>query len=147
MNYYARNKCLLTRYSFSVADINITNDVLGADANHLEIFNGGLYIKAGTVLDFETKVNYIINVAVDDVTVGSTPDASVSFNFTLTDVIEVINGTNGSNNITGTPGHDIINGLGGNDTIHGGAGISSDIGVLRVVTDYYRVSLRKRVRA
>lgn len=74
--YYAKNKCLLTRYSFSIADINITNDVLGAnslslagaDANHLEIFNGGLYIKAGTVLDFETKVNYIINVAVDDVT-------------------------------------------------------------------------------
>jgi hypothetical protein len=88
MNYYAENKCLLTRHS-SIADISITDDALGinnlsltgADANYFEIFNNGLYVKAGTVLDFETKVNHVVNVAVDDVTVGSTPDASVSFNY------------------------------------------------------------------
>jgi Ca2+-binding RTX toxin-like protein len=131
VNIWAENTSTAT--CLKVADINITDDALGtnklsvsgADASYFEIFNGGLYIKAGTVLDFEAKVNYIINVGVDDVTVGNTPDASVSFNLTLTDVIEVINGTNGSNIITGTPGHDIINGLGGNDTIHGGAGNDS----------------------
>jgi Ca2+-binding RTX toxin-like protein len=127
----AENTSTATR--LKVAGINITDDVLGtnnlsltgADANYFEIFNNGLYVKAGTVLDFETKINYVVNVAVDDVTVGNTPDASVSFNLTLTDVIEAINGTNGSNNITGTPGNDLINGLSGNDTIHGGAGNDS----------------------
>jgi Ca2+-binding RTX toxin-like protein len=122
-----------TAARLKVADINVADDALGtnnlslsgADAKYFEIFNGGLYIKAGTVLDFETKSNYVATVAVDDTTVGTTPDASTTFNLTLTDITEVINGNNASDNITGTIGGDIINGLGGSDTIYGDAGNDS----------------------
>jgi RTX calcium-binding nonapeptide repeat (4 copies) len=123
----AENTSTATRVK--VANINITDDVLGtngltlsgADASYFEIFSGALYVKAGTALNFEAKSSYAVTVAVDDITVGGKPDAVTNFNLTLTDVVEVINGTNGPNNITGTIGSDIINGLGGNDTISGGA--------------------------
>jgi VCBS repeat-containing protein len=125
----AENTSTTTR--LKVSDIQVTDDALGtnslslsgADAGFFEIFNGSLYLKSGTVLDYETKNSYAVTVAVDDTTVGNTPDASTTYNLTLSDVMEVINGgTNASNNINGTIGGDIINGLGGSDTIRGGDG-------------------------
>src|SRR5581483_8177676 len=61
-----------------VADFAVTDDALGtnvlsltgADASAFEIFSGGLYVRAGTVLDFETKNSYAVTVNVDDASVG-----------------------------------------------------------------------------
>ncbi|HRH48761.1 MAG TPA: SdiA-regulated domain-containing protein [Panacibacter sp.] len=78
-----------------VADIVVTDDGLGAnnltlsgpDAAFFEITGFGLFIKAGTVLDYETKTSYNITINVDDPTVGSTPDATTSYTLNLTDVV------------------------------------------------------------
>lgn len=85
-----------TTSAVKVGDIVVTDDGLGlnvlslsgADAAFFEIANGSLYIKAGTVLDFETKSSYSITINVDDSTVGSTPDVTVNYTLTLTDVTE-----------------------------------------------------------
>jgi Subtilase family/SdrD B-like domain/CARDB/RTX calcium-binding nonapeptide repeat (4 copies) len=130
----AENTSTTTR--LKVANINVTDDAIGtnslslsgSDASSFEIVGDELYIKAGTTLDFETKSSYAVTVAVNDVTVGSNPDAITTFNLTLTDVNEVtgsINGTNTADNIPGTAGNDTINGLDGNDTIR--AGVGNDI--------------------
>src|SRR5437660_2154605 len=73
-----------------VADIVVTDDALGtntlgltgADAAFFEIQGTSLYLKAGTVLDFETKASYAVAVTVDDTSVGATPDAT-SATYTL----------------------------------------------------------------
>jgi hypothetical protein len=61
--------------------------VSGTDASFFEITGNGLYIKAGTTLDYETKTSYSVTVNVDDTTVGSTPDASTIFTLAVTDVV------------------------------------------------------------
>jgi len=89
----AENTSTTTR--LKVADITITDDGLGTnnlsltgtDANFFEVDSTGLYIKAGTVLDFETKTSYSVTVNVDDPTVGSTPDATTNFTLAVTDVV------------------------------------------------------------
>lgn len=78
-----------------VADIVVTDDglgtnvlaVTGPDAAAFEIVESSLYIKAGTVLDYETKTSYSITVTVDDVSLGATPDASVQFTLSVVDVV------------------------------------------------------------
>jgi hypothetical protein len=83
-----------TTTAIKVADIAITDDALGTnnlsltgtDASFFEIISNGLYIKAGTILDYETKTIYNLTVNVDDTLVGSTPDATTNFNLTVTDV-------------------------------------------------------------
>lgn len=81
-----------------LADIVITDDAIGtntlslagADAAGFQITGGALYLRAGTVLDFETKASYSVTVVVDDATVGATPDATVNFTLSVTDqVVEV----------------------------------------------------------
>ena len=80
-----------TTLRIKVADIAITDDglgtngvsVTGADASFFEADLTGLYIKSGTVLDFETKSSYSITVNVDDATVGNTPDAVSYTHMTL----------------------------------------------------------------
>ncbi len=77
-----------------VADIAVSDDGLGvntlglsgADVAFFEIIDTSLFIKANTVLDFETKSSYNITVNVDDSTVGNTPDQSVNYTLTLIDV-------------------------------------------------------------
>lgn len=59
--------------------------VSGADAADFEIIGSGLYLKTGSVLNFSTKSSYSVNVDVDDVTVGSTPDASANFVLNITE--------------------------------------------------------------
>ncbi|MBE2320597.1 SdiA-regulated domain-containing protein [Solirubrobacter sp. CPCC 204708] len=64
-----------------VADIVVSDDaqgtntlsVTGADAAAFEIDGGALYLKAGTPLD---RTSFSVAVAVDDATVGTTPDAT-----------------------------------------------------------------------
>ena len=83
-----------TTPAVKISDILITDDGLGtntlslsgADAGSFQIIGSALYIKAGTVLDYETKTSYAVTVNVDDTTVGSTPDASVNFILSITDV-------------------------------------------------------------
>lgn len=86
-----------TAVRVKVASVGVTDDglgtntlaVTGADAAHFEVDGTGLYLKAGTALDFETKSHYDVTVTVDDASIGSTPDASVNFSLDLTDVAEV----------------------------------------------------------
>ena len=82
-----------TPADIKVADIAVTDDGIGtnnlslsgADAAFFEIVGAGLFLKAGTVLDFETKTSYAVTVNVDDPAVGGTPDASTNFNLAVTD--------------------------------------------------------------
>jgi predicted extracellular nuclease/uncharacterized protein YjiK len=82
--------------SLKVANIIVSDDALGtnsfsltgADASAFEITGNGLFIKAGTALDFETKTSYNVTVNVNDATVGNTPDASTNFTFAVTDISE-----------------------------------------------------------
>jgi len=60
--------------------------VSGPDAGSFEADRTGLYLKAGTALDYETKTSYSVTVNVDDPTVGSSPDASNSFTLAISDV-------------------------------------------------------------
>src|SRR5262249_23139399 len=79
-----------------IADIVVSDDALGtnalaltgADAASFEIYNGGLYLKAGVALDFETKTNYAVTVTADDTSVGNSPDSSKSFTLGVSDVDE-----------------------------------------------------------
>jgi uncharacterized protein len=87
----AENTSTTTR--IKVADISVTDDTAetnvlslsGVDASAFELDGNILYLKAGTVLDFETKSSYGVTVNVDDATVGSTPDASTNYTVTLSD--------------------------------------------------------------
>jgi FG-GAP-like repeat/Bacterial Ig-like domain/Cadherin domain len=73
-----------TATHIKVADIAVTDDALGtntlgltgADAALFEIVGSSLFLKAGTVLDFESKTGYVVAVTVDDTSVGGTPDAT-----------------------------------------------------------------------
>lgn len=76
-----------------IADIIVTDDglgvntlaITGADASFFEITSGSLFLKAGTVLDYETKSSYGITLTVDDTSIGATPDATVNYTLTVTD--------------------------------------------------------------
>ncbi|MFB2737042.1 CARDB domain-containing protein, partial [Umezakia ovalisporum] len=76
-----------TTNRIKLADIIITDDGLGDnqisltsdDADSFEIEGTELYLKAGTILDFETKTSYSITINVDDNTVGETPDITTEF--------------------------------------------------------------------
>ena len=121
----------------------------GADAGAFEIVGTELFLKAGTLLDFESKTSYAVAVTVDDPTVGVTPDAtSTTYSLAIANVSGVtINGTSGNNTINATTtvagqplptneedtihggaGKDTINALGGNDLIDGGAGADTMFG-------------------
>jgi Ca2+-binding RTX toxin-like protein len=79
-----------------VADINTADDGLGVntlslggdDASRFELDGNILYLKAGTVLNYELKNSLNLVVSVDDVTVGSTPDATSPFSLKITDINE-----------------------------------------------------------
>lgn len=80
-----------------VADVTITDDgqgtnvlsLSGSDADAFELVGTTLYLKAGTILDFETQTSYSVTVNVDDAAVGSsTPDASNTFTLSVNDLLE-----------------------------------------------------------
>ncbi len=62
--------------------------VAGPDAASFEVDSTGLYLKAGTTLDFETKSSYSVTVAVDDPAVGGNPDATADYTLTINDIVE-----------------------------------------------------------
>ena len=75
-----------------VADVVVTDDALGvndlslsgADAALFEIDGSELYLKTGAVLDYETNPVLDVTVAVDDTTVGGTPDDTASLAISVT---------------------------------------------------------------
>jgi hypothetical protein len=85
-----------TSARIKVADIVITDDALGTnelsltgdDAALFEIVGTELYLKAEASLDFETNLQLDVTVAVDDITVGTTPDDMASLTIDITDVAE-----------------------------------------------------------
>jgi hypothetical protein len=85
-----------TAVRIKVADVVVTDDglgtndltVSGADAGFFDVDSNGLYVKAGTALDFETRASYSVTVHVDDPNVGGNPDASAGFSLAVTDVAE-----------------------------------------------------------
>jgi uncharacterized protein YjiK len=78
-----------------VADLTVLDDglgvndltVTGPDASSFQIVGGSLFLKAGTVLDFETKPTFAVTVEVDDPSVGSGIDATAPYVLHLTDVV------------------------------------------------------------
>jgi uncharacterized protein YjiK len=79
-----------------VADVSVADDglgtnilsVIGPDAAFFDVDSNGLYIKAGTSLDFETQSSYTVAVEVNDPSVGGNPDAtSASYTLTLNDIV------------------------------------------------------------
>ena len=85
-----------TATRIKVADIQVTDDSLGTnvlsrsgvDNAFFEIVGTELFLRAGTVLNFESKSSYSVTVDVNDASVGGTPDASVGFTLSITDVAE-----------------------------------------------------------
>ncbi len=90
----AENTSTATRVK--LADVAITDDglgtnvvtVTGADAASFQADSTGLYLRAGTVLDFEPRRSFSVTVEVDDPSLGASPDASAAFTLTVTDVAE-----------------------------------------------------------
>jgi diacylglycerol kinase family enzyme len=87
-----------TSVRIKAADIAITDDgsgtnalsLAGTDAELFEISGTELYLKAGAALDHETNPSLDVTVAVDDSTVGTSPDATASLTISITDVPEMI---------------------------------------------------------
>ena len=83
-----------TTASVKVADVVVEDDGLGTnelsldDNSIFEIVGTELFLKAGVSLDYETSPSLSVTVTVDDTTVGSTPDGSVVYNLSITDVNE-----------------------------------------------------------
>ena len=75
-----------TSTRIKVADISISDDAVGtnttslsgADADLFEIVGTELYLKAGAVLDFQTNTQLDVLIAVDDASVGNTPDSTAA---------------------------------------------------------------------
>jgi VCBS repeat-containing protein len=79
-----------------VADLSVVDDVAGTntlgltgpDAASFVISGDKLYLRAGTVLDFETQSSYSVTVTIDDPTLGAGVDDSVDYVLTITDIDE-----------------------------------------------------------
>jgi uncharacterized protein YjiK len=84
-----------TTTAVRVADIVVTDDGLGTnnltisgpDAAYFQITGSSLFIRSGTTIDYETKTSYAITINADDTTVGTTPDATVNYVLSVTDVV------------------------------------------------------------
>jgi hypothetical protein len=97
-----------------VADIVVSDDGLGTNALSLsgndaalfEIDGTVLYLKAGASLDFETNPQLDVTVAVDDTTVGTTPDDTAALAITVTEASSsvTLQGTASNNTIVVTIG-------------------------------------------
>jgi hypothetical protein len=85
-----------TLAAIKVADIAITDDALGsntvslagADAAFFEVVGSGLFLKAGTSLNYEAKTSYSLTVSVSDPTVVASVPVTTSYVLAITDVNE-----------------------------------------------------------
>lgn len=82
--------------SVRIATINVADDALGtetlsltgADAAFFEFQGLEVHLKAGTILDFETKPFYDVTVAADDTSIPGNPDSTLNLRLQLLDVFE-----------------------------------------------------------
>jgi len=80
-----------TSSAIKLGNIIISDDSLGtntlsvSDTTNFAIVGNELFLKAGTVLDFDTQSSYPVTIAVDDGTVGNSPDATTTFTLDITD--------------------------------------------------------------
>lgn len=85
-----------TSSRIKVADIAVADDSLGVntltlsglDAAAFEISNRSLYLKGGTLLDFESKPRYVVTIEADDGSVGIASDARKTYVLDLLDINE-----------------------------------------------------------
>ena len=85
-----------TSAALKVADIVVTDDpvgtndltLAGADAGLFEIVGSELFLKAATVLDFETNPSLDVTIEVDDAGVGGFPDDTALLSISVTDAGE-----------------------------------------------------------
>lgn len=85
-----------TTAAIRVATIAVADDVFGTkvlalagtDASNFQIVGTDLYLRAGTILDFEAQSSWNVTVNFNDLTVGLTPDDSATFSLTITDINE-----------------------------------------------------------
>jgi len=85
-----------TLAAIKVADIAITDDALGsntvsltgADAAFFEVVGSGLFLKAGTSLNYEAKTSYSLTLSVSDPTVVGSAPVTTSYALAITDVNE-----------------------------------------------------------
>ena len=78
-----------------MADISVVDEGGGAnnlsmsgfDADLFEIVGGSLYIRAGTILEYDSQSVFNVSINVDDPTIGTSPDATTSFTLTITEFI------------------------------------------------------------
>lgn len=83
-----------TQDPIQMADLGVTDDSMGTndlslsgtDAAFFELVNNELFLKAGLVLDFETKPFYSVTVNVDDAMVGGAVDAFATFVLNISNV-------------------------------------------------------------
>jgi ELWxxDGT repeat protein/predicted outer membrane repeat protein len=84
-----------------VADIVVSDDgqgmnvlsLAGADAAMFELEGNTLYLRAGTLLDYQTNRQLDVTVEVDDPMLGTTPEDAVSLSITVTAANGDIHGT------------------------------------------------------
>jgi hypothetical protein len=82
-----------TLAAIKVADIAITDDALGsntvslagADAAFFEVVGSGLFLKAGTSMNYEAKTSYSLTVSVSDPTVSGSVPAVTSYGLAVRD--------------------------------------------------------------
>ncbi|MEW4486884.1 right-handed parallel beta-helix repeat-containing protein [Thalassoglobus sp. JC818] len=90
----AENTTLSTR--LKIGTFTVTQDgfgqsivtIAGTDAHLFELIGDGLYLKAGTTLDYETDSQFNVSIRIDDPEVGSSVDDSVDIRLRITDVDE-----------------------------------------------------------
>jgi hypothetical protein len=98
-----------TLAAIKLADIAITDDALGsntvsltgADAAFFEVVGTGLFLKAGTSLDYEAKASYGVTVSVSDPTVAGSVPVTASYSLAITDVNEAPTAVVLNNAVTG----------------------------------------------
>ena len=110
-----------TAARLKVADIGITDDALGTntlsltgtDAASFEIVSSALYLKAGVILNFETKNSYTVTINAADATITGSQPATTGFGLSLTNVnetptitssaaVSVAENTTSAGSVTGT---------------------------------------------
>ncbi|PWB65683.1 MAG: hypothetical protein C3F17_03415 [Bradyrhizobiaceae bacterium] len=107
----------------------------GTDAALFELQGSFVFLRAGVQLDYETRSSYQVTIDIDDASVGSTPDTSVTFNLTVANL--TIEPVAGSDSFTiGEDGSLAVTGPGilGNDTIPNGLPLTVNTSTLSGLT-------------
>jgi subtilisin family serine protease len=79
-----------------IADVTVSDDgvgvailsLSGADMADFELRDGGLFLRAGAVLDFETRPELSVTLSVDDPEIGTGPEDEAVVTLMVTDVAE-----------------------------------------------------------